>query len=553
MSNTDGEGSRQEETPFTSQFSSFSQFGSAQPTTTTSTTAHWGFSPQLATEEPAEPVEQAEPVSDKTASITSGYDAFMNSPQVEKSTDSDSFLAEPSITSSQFDSQFKHAEEPAQAEEITFDDAAFDALNEEEEEEQAEPVVEEPSPEPEVIQPSPEVPETIAMTTPETIPQIIEETESTHSYLESPQSTSIEDARPASVDDNWEDVSVSELPAVITEAFAEAPVKKPIEASVEAPVEKQIEQVEESVEESVEEPKKTPKSPVKATPKSPVKTPAKAKAVAKPKSPAKTATGESEAVEGVRHSARQRKTVERLSIEPAAPAKENELVIPKGSGLKIGDIEVAAKAVNGKASSHKGLVLLHRILYDRIGVARERKAHIRAWCGVEGDATEGAKMLAAKFSKHTVAELKDVVAVLALPVNNDKSHLVEKLSSFLAKPEPQPIHTRAVVAAAKKARKPVAKGTNRTAAMKRAKSADNEEAEGAKPAKKSKTTAKKAAPKSKAKKASESPVKSFLTPETVDSDLDSDIEREVLEEIKNNGPSDTASVTGAPVEEAAEI
>lgn len=567
MSNNPNDNSQQQSSHTFSSFGSFSSFGQFGQTGNSS---HWGFEqPPKATETP-EPEAPKSPVVEEsqTASVSSGFDMFVNSPQVEErkppAVDSDSFLAEPSMTAAEFDSTFvKESSE-----------TAAPAMPEPEPEPTQEPEVIEPSPEPEVIEPSPEPAESISITTattPDTIPQIVEEPEKSPQYLESPQSISVEENLADSsfpVSDLSEPVEESR--SVSVEQVEEAKVveameaEQPVEAAKESFIEEEQEQEAAAQEEVVvaheqevvaqeEEESAAQVAPAAAevveTPKAPknksaVQTPKVTKAKAAPqsptttKSPRKAASEEAPApAEGVRHSTRQRRTVERLDAVPvqAKDKSAHELVIPAGSGVSLGEIAPITKALNAKVAANPHLILLHRLLYDRMGEAAKRKANIRTFRGVDRDgATEAFR---AKLEKYGLQDIKNVAALLCLPVSGEKSALITRVAAFLAKPSADAVSK--LVAAPKKATKaapPKPKGTNRTAALKRKKAEEaGKDSSAEKPGKKAKTA--KAPAKAKAKstgtKAASLQAKSYLTPDTVDSDVDSDVEREVLEEIQN--------------------
>jgi hypothetical protein len=512
-------------------FSSFGSFGQFNQSENPKLDTHWGFAPPAA-EASTAPEEENKEESPQTASISSGFDTFIKSPQVESKTgiDSDSFLAEPSMTAAEFDSTFIKESREDELESAVGSESPS-----------AEPEIIEPSPEPEVIFPA-EPAETICMTSPDTIPQLIEEAEKTPQYLESPQSTTIEDAvvNSAFPDDlNESDFEVIDSSEIFESAQAvavpETPKTKKVASIAQTPKVSKAETPKVSKAETpkvskAETPKPAKTETAKAqTPKT--KTPKITKAKSPAQSPVKAKISDS--VEGSRHSTRQRATVQRLESVPVALKKETstEVTIQSGPGTRLGDIESIAKAVNGKVAAHAQLILLHRVLFDRMGEATKRKANIRAFCGVEGSQ----EAFETKLKKYTAADIKNLAALLSLPVTGDKAALSARVAAFLAKPSGEACVKSA--AATKKATKPAKpKLTNRTAAVKRKNSQESLTEE---PVKKSKTVGTKAASKvktaAKSKKAkAESSVKSLLTPDTVESDVDSDIEREVLEEIQNS-------------------
>ena len=205
---------------------------------------------------------------------------------------------------------------------------------------------------------------------------------------------------------------------------------------------------------------------------------------------------------------RERKVVQRLSTAPAKVVKETaEFSIPAGSGVRLGDIEAINQTITKKLASDKNLMSLHRLLFDRPGEARQRKSNLRSFCGLEDGAPTNA--FEAKLQKRTVAELKELAGFLALSGASDKSALIAKISGFLVKP----VMKKPAKPAADKSKKVAAIATTKRTAAAAAK----------KVTKKPKTAA--------AKKETKPP--KFLSPETIDSDVDSDVEREVLSELEN--------------------
>ncbi len=542
MSNNPNDGHLQGSQNFSSfgSFSSFGQFGQ-KAAGTTNVNTHWGFEAPVEGSGTSEPESKA-PES-QTASLDSNFDVFIDSPQNTVAVDSDSFLAEPSMTAAEFDSTFvkESSNDEGKEDENKFPFVLpeyFDG-NSAYETENVQPEIVEPSPEPEVIEPSPEPSETISLTSPDTIPQIIEESEQSSPYLESPQSTLIQDAAVDAsfpIDDEFEVIDAAEFmdseiqtETIVTEEATVEEVKEPKTPKAR----KASSKVETPKVTKTETPKVTKTETPKVTKsKSPAKSPAKSPTKSVAKSPVKASIEEA-VEEETRHSGRQRSTVQRLEATLMAGKKVgvSDLVIPNGSGARLGDIEEIAKSINGKVAANEQMILLHRILYDRMGEASKRKANIRAFCGVEASNEEdGVKAFETKLKKYAVANIKNLAILLCLPSSGGKNPLISRIATFLVKPSSE-------VVKAVKAPKPVkvikTKHTNRTAALKRKNSQESIGDAVKKPRTAKPVTSK--VTKSRSKNAEAVlPQQSYLTPETVESDIDSDVEREVLDEINNS-------------------
>jgi hypothetical protein len=482
------------------------------------------------------------------SSSTESVNREAKAPPLEE--DDDSFLAEPSISAGQFDATFGFTEMSSneqQASSVPIDDTFNSSVS-------SISVASIP------LDPQVGAKSSSPSSSTRSIPKLVEEPLEEPVYLEEPAPHSVEELLKATVDgdatavfkDSWESFSPEELEAAEKE-FTEGSVEfvaplphddTPIEPKV-SDVVSAIESIEynssvgkESVndidsiksqsdivntedvkegtakvdnapvdnassdEEQVENSKAVPVEKKKKE-ASPVKQRAPRKA-SKEKSlekiPVVTATSG--------RPVRERKAVQRLSTAPAKVVKETaELSIPAGSGVRLGDIEAINQTITKKLASDKNLMSLHRLLFDRPGEARQRKSNLRSFCGLEDGAPTNA--FEAKLQKRTVAELKELAGFLALSGASDKSALIAKISGFLVKP----VMKKTAKPAADKSKKVAAIATTKRTAAAAAK----------KVTKKPKTAA--------AKKETKPP--KFLSPETIDSDVDSDVEREVLSELEN--------------------
>lgn len=409
---------------------------------------------------------------------------------VTGSVDDDSFLAEPSISVGQFDATFTfHSSSDSLEDSVT--------------------------------------PTVSTATTTTSVPILIEEPLAQPVYLEEPAPHSVEELLKATFDGNtadvilesWENVGIEEIEAAHAEcdAFkeAEAPTEdievgeqikpKPLAEISENEEKAELEQepvdtVIESKEETVSEIKESNAAGKKV--KSP-KTTAEPKKLKGTKKVLKASEPKELEPAVVVSGKRERKSVERLADTAITKGStEKTPAIPKGSGLRLGDIDIINQNLNRKLVSDKYVILLHRLLYDRLGDARQRKSAIKAFCGFES--SEATAQIEAKLQKYTNAELKDLLHFLGMTSANDKASLVSKISGFLAKPSTDIVKLSLEKKAAKKAA--AAKKKSSTVAV------------GSRSSKRLAPTAKKvAAPVKRTRTAKPT---TFLTPETVDSDSD---------------------------------
>ena len=210
---------------------------------------------------------------------------------------------------------------------------------------------------------------------------------------------------------------------------------------------------------------------------------------------------------------RERKTVERLAdsvIQPTKTVTEKFPTIPSGTGMKLGDIEAINHVLGRKTGSDKVVMMLHKVLFNRVGESAHRKASIRAFCGDESANYE------TKLKKYTNAELKELAHFLGLTGANEKAAIVAKISNFLIKPKIESVKFTAkgdrIIKKVKKTNKPKPERSSKRINPGADKKPLGRPPKGSKPSTKPE----------------------YLTPETVDSDVESDVEREVLEELNNS-------------------
>lgn len=414
----------------------------------------------------------------------------------ESSADHDSFLAEPSISVGQFDASFNFA-------------ASSESL-----EASAAPPQKSPT-----------------SSASASIPTLVEEPLPEPDYLEEPAPHSVEDLFKATVDgsaadivldDSWENVGIEEIEAAQAEfdSMKQQEIEKIEKAEAIEHVNILISE-DSKVVEAVESPAAVEAVETVESPTETVEAHTKAKATPKKTPPAKKEPKiDTSVILSEGRSKRQRKTVERLAEETAVAPKTSKAIVeksssvPKGHGSKLGDIEIIEKNLSKKLASDKHISTLHRIIYDRVGEARTRKSNLRSFCGLEDP--EDTTRLEGKLQKMTAADLKALASLLGLPAASEKSALVTRIAKFLAKPNPEEVK-------AEKAAAPVKKTSKASKVIKTPK------AKAITGTKRAATTTKKSPTATNNNKKTK-----VLTPEIVDSDVESEIEREVLSELNDN-------------------
>jgi hypothetical protein len=485
-----------------------------------------------------------------TATATSNNNA--------SSGDDDSFLAEPSMSAGQFDASFNFQTQPT--------DPIFSPTNSTDSFQSSSvksvPIlVEEPLGEPVYLEePTPHSVEELMKSTvdgdtsalmPEFLEQLSGEDINT---LEEPAHTIQEllktetEGGKVIATESWENIDEEEIKAAEAEFLnmektdynnkeGESGSLADIAGDIEEPAESMLSEYAASLvdtsEPVLEEPKAhvKPEKKTKALAASKAKSPAVSKVKVTPKSAKKEETDtkaadslkvsvakkekitEEPAVLTEGRAKRERKTVERLAdsvIQPAKAAHDKFPAIPTGTGMKLGDIEAINHALGKKTSADKVVTMLHKLLFNRVGEAGHRKASIRAFCGDESANYEN------KLKKYTNAELLELTYFLGLTGAKEKSAIAARISNFLIKPNTESVKFTAkgerILKRVKKTIKPKPQRSSKRI------NPDADKKPLGRPPKGSKTSTK----------------PDFLTPETVDSDVESEVEREVLGELNNS-------------------
>jgi len=130
---------------------------------------------------------------------------------------------------------------------------------------------------------------------------------------------------------------------------------------------------------------------------------------------------------------RARKKVERLTISMTTPT-EKKKEFPEGRGKKLGDCPgIELQLQKTKTADLKNL---HKILFNRPGSGNEIKKNIRKFSGFafEEDSTEFSRKKAS-LEKLTMDILKEACSVLDLAKTGKRNEVVDRIMSFLLKPE----------------------------------------------------------------------------------------------------------------------
>ena len=398
--------------------------------------------------------------------------------------DNDSFLAEPSISIGQFDASFSHPVAGNSFITSSLSTESFDAE------------------EPNSTETSSRKSSNSSMSS---VPILVEEPAGQPVYLEEPAAHSVEELLKATIDgdtagilmESWENVGIEDIKAAEEEFLRSEAVETDMEPKTSKP-KVDVSTESKHIGTSASETKK-PRAKRTAAVSAKAKSPAKAK-VAKVDEASMTG------------GKRERKTVERLTdsvIQPVKPVSDKTIAIPKGTGVKLGEIEVISQNLNRKLASDKIVTMLHKIIFDRVGDARTRKSNLRSYNG-----TSLENGFESKLQKFTNAELNEITSLLGLSGGNEKSALSSKISNFLIKPTFEACksggETKKKIVAAKA-----------LAAAKRAKASA--------PTKRTSKRTSTASPK----RGKTTKIAKILSPEIVDSDVESEVEREVLNELKN--------------------
>ena len=145
---------------------------------------------------------------------------------------------------------------------------------------------------------------------------------------------------------------------------------------------------------------------------------------------------------------REKKAVEQFVVEEIK--KTEELVVPKGAGDKLGDIENVKIKIEKFTGSSEELKTLHRICYGRPGKQTTIKKYLRDFCGfAAGENLEKKKDLIGKLDGKMI---KTLLVTCDLPTTGTKKDNTEALAEFLMKPYESGKKSLAVKAAEKRKR-----------------------------------------------------------------------------------------------------
>ncbi|XP_078544109.1 protein DEK [Lissotriton helveticus] len=130
---------------------------------------------------------------------------------------------------------------------------------------------------------------------------------------------------------------------------------------------------------------------------------------------------------------REKKKVERLSLEMPVQKKEEEM--GEGKGVKLVDIERILYFLKKKKSEE--LKVLHRILFNKVGTIKFIKKNIYQFSGFpfEKDSDQYKKK-EEMLKKYTKAMLKIVCEVLDLERSGPNPELIMRIMNFLMEPKP---------------------------------------------------------------------------------------------------------------------
>jgi protein DEK len=134
---------------------------------------------------------------------------------------------------------------------------------------------------------------------------------------------------------------------------------------------------------------------------------------------------------------RHRKAVERFKEEPK---EAKEIVIPKGEGVKLGDISKVVERFQELPRTAPVFTDLHRILFGRPGSTKNQKIkeNLLEFSGLVYHNKEAErKKLIEKLNNYKLPAIKEICYVLNLERSGGKEEIVNRLIDFLEKPAPQ--------------------------------------------------------------------------------------------------------------------
>jgi len=131
------------------------------------------------------------------------------------------------------------------------------------------------------------------------------------------------------------------------------------------------------------------------------------------------------------------KAIDRFTVEPTVSAAK-PIVVQKGKGKKLGDIENVAALLDKRKKSDELLSIIHGLVLGRVTKAVDVKKNLESFSGVVygDDKDKGRKNLVTKIERLRVKQIQEVLAFFGQSPQGDKEELVGRLADFLEKPTP---------------------------------------------------------------------------------------------------------------------
>jgi len=132
---------------------------------------------------------------------------------------------------------------------------------------------------------------------------------------------------------------------------------------------------------------------------------------------------------------REHKEIERYSDKGESSKMAKPIVIKKGKGKKLDDIEIVAKHISKRTKSDPLLRSLHGVLIGRVNKTVNVKENLGNFSGVLYDDELNREKLCAKLEKHQLTELREFLSFLGLEKGGKtKEDIVNHLVDYLEKP-----------------------------------------------------------------------------------------------------------------------
>jgi structure-specific recognition protein 1 len=124
---------------------------------------------------------------------------------------------------------------------------------------------------------------------------------------------------------------------------------------------------------------------------------------------------------------------DRLSVGSRPKAKA-PIVVAKGKGKALGDLEYCKAQLERRKVTDKGLTTLHRVVFGQVGRHMFVKKHLREFNGVVYDAKFDRAKLEQRLRSKTVNAIREMAKILGVERGGSKEEIVERLAKFLEKP-----------------------------------------------------------------------------------------------------------------------